>query len=62
MAARPTPIRPVASRPLAPEIVNEEVSAEKLAAWAHVREVWKHSKGRITQELLDAEYEAANTD
>jgi hypothetical protein len=43
---------------------NTEVSPEKLAAWQHVREVWKTSgkPPRLTQDVLDAEYEAANTD
>lgn len=44
-----------------PEPENTVVSAEKLAAWAHVREVWKKFK-RVTPELLDAEEEAKNTD
>lgn len=55
MAAKPTPPR---------EPVSQEPESAKLKAWAHVREVWKAS-GKIphvTQELLDAEYEAANAD
>jgi hypothetical protein len=55
---------------LAPSMPDMLASAEKtpspakLAAWAHVRAIWqKMGKYKeITQELLDAEWVAANTD
>jgi hypothetical protein len=46
-----------------PEPVNTEVSPEKLAAWAHCREIWKASgkPPHVTAALLEAEEEAKNT-
>ena len=57
--------RSVATKPTPPrEPVSQEPETAKLKAWKHVREVWKAS-GKIphvTDALLEAEYEAANTD
>ena len=46
------------------ERVEGAPSPEKIAAWEQVLKVWKAmgKSPRVTQELLDAEYEAANTD
>lgn len=39
----------------------EQPTPEKIRAWAKVHEIWKQDKS-VTQRLLDAEFDAANTD